>query len=169
MGNAVKDNAWPPNIVVSRTRAGNPPPMQKFPVAASQVIYAGNPVELDASGELLPSGVTPTTGVIAGVAMEAVTTTAADEKTECNVALALPDTIFRMRGDAATNTIDEGETCMINVAANVVSADINSSGGGTADLIRIVQKVRGDDETDASAPGRMDFVFNKTCWGQATP
>jgi hypothetical protein len=169
MGNAVKDNTWPTNIVVSRTQAGGPPPMQKFPVAASQTIYAGNPVEVNSSGELLASGATPTTGVIAGVAAEDVTTTAADEKTECNIVLALPGTIFRMRGEAATSTIDEGETCMINVSTKTVSADLNSSGGGTAALIRIVQKVRGDDETDASAPGRVDFIFNKTCWGNATP
>ena len=156
MSNSVKAGSWFTRFEAVGTISGGPPIVQDQPVAASQTLLKGDPVT-SSGGELTKGAAN--SGAIYGVTVEAVTTTVADEKTVCKVAVASRHNIFRGQADAATNAIHEGEECDIIASGSKWLVDIGAS---TEDVVLIKKKTEGDDEADSTDPGRIDFVWKRS-------
>lgn len=157
MSNAVKAKSWHPRFQFAKTRSGGPPSMDNLPVAASQTIVDGDPLIMT-NGELSLAAATDTS--IAGVAAGNVTTTAADEKTGINFYKAVEDNIFIGRSDARTDTIHEGEMPGIRYNAGYWYIDVGDD--NATNVVKVEDKVTGDDETDASDWGRLYFIWNRS-------
>lgn len=161
MSNLIKAKSWQKGFHCVQTRHGGPPEAREFPVAASQTIVVGAPVTINTgTGEISLAAASDTS--IAGVADANVTTTAADEKTLCRVILAVEDNIFMGRCDAASNTVHEGLMPGIRTNAGIWYIDIGDD--NATNVVKILEKVVGDDETDSTTYGRVLFVWNRSPW-----
>lgn len=159
MSNASKVGSWFQRFSVAYTTTGGPSVMQEFPTAASQTITVGAPLTLNtATGEV--SVATATSTEILGVAASAVTTTASDEKTIVKVWLAVASNVFIGQSDAATSGLHEGGAAAgIRVSSGKWMIDIGDD--NNTDVVLVLAKVPGDDESDNTYPGRYYFIWNK--------
>ena len=158
MSNQTRYSSWIQKLFPFRTIHEGPFLVEKQPVAASQEITRGDPVTIS-GGEL--SIATGSSGAIYGVAAEDVTTTEDDEKTPCLVWVADRSTIFIGVADAATSGIDDGAVCDIQVSSGKWTLNIGTS---TESVVRVIQHVSGDDTSDSTYPGRLEFIWERSLY-----
>jgi len=165
MSNAVKAKSWPVGgLEPHRTTHGGPPFCTELPVAASQTIAIGDPVILS-SGEVAIA--TASSGLLYGVATEAVTTTAGDEKTPIKVAVGglAAGNIFRVQQKASTAS----SALVVGTAYDLVGstgAFYIDSGNVDEKVLVVIDHVSGDDTSDTTDPGRVEVVIARSSFDQ---
>lgn len=155
MSNAQKAATWLPRFCFQRTITNGPPEMDTRVVNASQTIRVGDPLIL--SSNKISVGVAGSAKIY-GVSASNVVTTAADEGYLCSAYVANDDNVFTAQCDAASTGITDGATCDIIASGTSWLLDIGAS---ATDVVLVKKHVDGDDITDATDTGRLEFVWNK--------
>lgn len=155
MSNAVKAKSWLPHFQLAYTLTGAPPVIEWEVVASGEEIEFGMPVT-KASNKV--SEATATSGALYGVALAA-----GDEGDSIPVAVGDRNNVFIGRADAKTDTLDFPMECDIIVDGTTGNflADVGAS---AEDVLNVLGKVVGDDDTDTDDPGRVYFQIKRSQW-----
>jgi hypothetical protein len=160
VGNLIKSKAWFKRIKVLQHPDGGPPTIRNYPVAASQIVLKGYPLTLNTTTGEVSVGADNSAAVI-GVAMANVTTTAADEKTICPVAVADRRNIFEAQSSvAATNAFEVGTEYDYDI--DTTAKTVKLIDATTEGHVTVVERTPGDSITDATYPGRLRFYFKRS-------
>ncbi len=131
----------------------------KFPVAASQVIAAGDAVILSSG---LVQIALSNSGAILGVAHHPITTggspTRADD--QLLVDLALPGNIFEGQVSGSTVATTLGSECDIEGATGVMELNEDASVEDVCQIVRLLSDYRA--ELELGANDRVQFVFKRS-------
>ncbi len=168
MSNSVKADSWFPRYLPAYTLSGGSPAVEHVVVAASQTIYRGEPVtRAYTTGKL--SLATSSSAAIYGVACQNVVTTSADEGTVIEVWVANDDTVFVGQCNAASSTGYPTLLCdIVSSGSGATKKWLINIGATSTTVVTIIEKVPGDDTSDATDYGRVYFKFGKTQYNQRT-
>lgn len=155
MANTVAAKSWPKNfqLAYALTLA---PEIIHMEVKNLTVMVNGAAVILD-TGEV--DLALSTSGTLFGIALAGLT---GDGTETVPVAVGSDKNMFIGQADAATSAVVEAAECDIIISTDYF-LDIGSS---VEDVIRIVTHVLGDDQSDATDPGRLYFQIKRSSFNE---
>lgn len=157
MSNSPKSDTWLPGFSDVKTTHGGPPTIEAIATdPASTAIAIGDPVTISSG---LISVASATSATLYGVAMEAATAAECDAGKIIDIAVGIRSNIFVGQCSGRSDGVDIGGECDIegSTGAFYVNEDASTEG-----VLLIINHVLGDDQTDTSDCGRVEFVIKRS-------
>lgn len=152
MANSEKAKSWPKHFAFAYSQGGSDAPIIEWITAAS-TIEKGMPVALN-SGQVEEA--TATSGQLYGIANND-----AESGDDVMVYVGHPDNVFVGQTDGDHSSKNPPFVCDIVQSGTEWRIDF---GNNDEDVVNVIKKVPGDDDSDTTDPGRVYFQIHRSSY-----